>query len=401
MSADDKSVDSGSLSEGSDVPARPKVLPVALDAMGSDKGPKVIVEGALQAAKDLDLSSILVGPKDELESLFDSFGVSKASNKELPIYIHHASQVIEMGDSPARAVRRKSDSSLAVAYNLLEQQKVSAMLSAGNSGAMMAAGRMICGLVPGIERPAIATIMPVPGDGRPNVILDTGANVDCHAQNLVQFAVMGSIYYNSLFGEDFPRVGLLSNGSEKSKGTDIIRAAASTLSQLGSINYIGFVEGRDATVDKVDVIVCDGFVGNVLLKASEGVVRLVYEQLMIEANSGLLGKIGLGFLKGALKRVFAQKFDYSAYGGSPLLGLNNLAFVLHGSSDARAVKNAVRTAHAFASCGMTQKITQEMIRLDEILVSGEGDELFTDMFSSGTVLSNTTVLSGNNKKKEK
>lgn len=366
------------IQDKSALPARPKTLPIALDAMGSDKGPEVMVEGAVQAAKEFDASSILVGPKEQLHAMLDSLGA-----KNLPVYIRHASQVIEMGDSPARAVRRKSDSSLAVAYQLLKSNEVSAMLSAGNSGAMMAAGRMICGLVPGIERPAIATIMPVPGDGKPNVILDTGANVDCHAQNLVQFGVMGSIYYNSLFDVDFPRVGLLSNGSEKSKGTDVIRAAAGTLSQLSSINYIGFVEGRDATTDSVDVIVCDGFVGNVLLKASEGVVRLVYEQLMIEAKSGILGKIGLGFLKNALKRVFAQKFDYSAYGGSPLLGLTHLAFVLHGSSDVRAVKNAIRTAHSFASSGMTQKITQEMISLDEVLASIQEDQIFTDIKIKG------------------
>jgi glycerol-3-phosphate acyltransferase PlsX len=197
---------------------------------------------------------------------------------------------------------------------------------------------------------------------------------------------MGSIYYTSLFEVDFPRVGLLSNGTEKSKGNDVIRAAASTLSQLSSINYLGFVEGRDATADKVDVIVCDGFVGNVLLKVSEGCVRLIYEQLMIEAKSGVFSRIGLGFLKGALKQVFAHKFDYSAYGGSPLLGLTRLAFVLHGSSDSRAVKNAIRTAHIFAASGMTQKITQEMISLDELLTASGDGELFTDMFSGAPVI---------------
>lgn len=351
------------------LPAFGQVLPVAVDAMGSDLGPKVMVEGAIQANKEIGASSILVGPKEELTSILNSFGA-----QDLPIYIRHAPQVIEMDDSPVRAVRRKPDSSLCVAYDLLNRSEVSAMLSAGNSGAMMAAGKMLCGLVPGIERPAIATILPVPGEGRPNVVLDSGANVDCHAQNLVQFAIMGSIYYSSLFGVSSPRVGLLSNGSEPSKGTDIVRAAALTLSQLDSINYIGFVEGRDATIDKVDVVVCDGFVGNVLLKATEGAVRLVYEQLKHEAKRGILRKLGIGLFRGALKEVFTNKFDYTSYGGAPLLGLNKLAFVLHGSSDARAVKSAISLAHTFATNGMTQKIIQELTSLEDRLhgISDEG-----------------------------
>jgi glycerol-3-phosphate acyltransferase PlsX len=356
-------VDHNKMSQGSS-----QVMPVAVDAMGSDHGPRVMVEGAVQAYKEIGATSILVGPKEDLSSILASLGAS-----DLPIYIRHAPQIIEMDDSPVRSVRRKPDASLCVAYDLLNRSEVSAMLSAGNSGAMMAAGKILCGLVPGIERPAIATIIPVAGIGKPNVVLDSGANVDCHAQNLVQFAVMGSIYYSSLFGVTNPRVALLSNGTEPSKGTDVVRAAAATLSQLETINYIGFVEGRDATVDKVDVVVCDGFVGNVLLKATEGAVRLVYEQLKHEAKRSLIRKLGATLFKGALSEVFSHKFDYTAYGGAPLLGLSKLAFVLHGSSDARAVKSAIRLAHTFATNGMTQKIIQELTSLEDRL-HGMSDE---------------------------
>ena len=182
---------------------------------------------------------------------------------------------------------------------------------------------------------------------------------------------------------DFPRVALLSNGTEESKGTDVVRAAAVTLKSLELVNYIGFVEGRDATSNTADVIVCDGYTGNVLLKTAEGAVRLVYEQLMFEANRGIFRKLGLGLFRGALKEVFVNKFDYSSYGGAPLLGLNKLAFVLHGSSDARAVKNAIRLAHSFATNGMTEKIIQELASLEDKL-HGE-DEVLSDSFAENLI----------------
>ncbi len=359
---------------GESLPGRANVLPIAVDAMGSDNGPEVIVEGAVQACKEFGAQSILVGPKEDLETILSKLGAS-----DLALYVRNADQVIEMHESAAKSVRRKPNASVCVAYDMLVKKEVSAMLSAGNSGAMMVAGNLLCGLVPGIERPAIATLIPRPGDGKPNVILDSGANVSCSAENLIQFAVMGSIYYSSLFDVDFPKVGLLSNGTEASKGTDVIRAAAATLKTLELVNYIGFVEGRDATKDTADVIVCDGYTGNVLLKTAEGAVRLVYEQLMYEANRGIIRKLGLGLFRGVLKEVFVNKFDYSSYGGAPLLGLNKLAFVLHGSSDARAVKSAIKLAHSFATRGMTEKIIQELASLEDKL-HGEED-VFSGSFS--------------------
>lgn len=347
-------------SKNSAAPAKRPELPVAVDAMGGDHGPSVQVQGVLEAYKEFGARSILVGPEQELKQIIASLG-----GQNHGVEVVDAPEVITMEESPAKAVRRKPNSSLCVAYSLVQSGRASAILSSGNSGAMMAAGRFICGLLPGIERPAIATLIPVAGNGRPNVILDSGANVDCHAQNLVQFAVMGAIYYTSLFDEPQPKVALLSNGTESSKGTDIIRAASLILARLDWINYVGYVEGRDVTAERANVIACDGFVGNVLLKSMEGCVRLIYQQLRHEGSKGMLRRLGLGLSRGMLRDVFAHKFDYTAYGGAPLLGLRHLAVVLHGSSDSRAVKNAVRLAHSFSVSGMTERIRSALMQLDE------------------------------------
>ncbi len=344
-------------------------LPVAVDAMGGDHGLGVQVEGVLQAWTEYGIKSILVGPENDLRSKLNGLGGSG-----FPIGIVDAPDVVTMDESPVRAVRKKPNSSLCVAYGLVQEGQASSVISAGHSGAMMAAGRLICGLLPGIERPAIATLIPVAGDGTPNVVLDSGANIDSHAQNLVQFAIMGSIYYTSLFDSKNPRVGLLSNGTEPSKGTDINRAASSILSDLSVVNYIGYVESRDVPKQVADVIVCDGFVGNILLKAMEGCVRLIYDQLRHDGRRSLLNGIGVACSRKLYKQVFLEKFDYTAYGGAPLLGLNKLALVLHGSSDARAVKNAVRVADSFARIRMIERIRQTLSQLEDSMpLMDDGD----------------------------
>lgn len=353
-------------------------LPVAVDATGGDLGIDVQVEGAILACREFGVPSILVGPEDALRARLQMLGAG-----DLPIRIKHAPHTITMDDSPARAVRRKPDSSLCVACNLVAQGQASAVISAGNSGAMMAAGTLIFGLIPGIERPAIAALIPVAGDGAPTIVLDSGANIDCRATNLVQFALMGSIYCSSLMGIARPRVALLSNGSEPSKGTDIIRAAAMILSQVDAVNYVGYVEGRDVATGAAHVIVCDGFVGNVMLKSMEGAVRLVAEQLRHEAKKGVMRRLGLGLARGVLKDVFLERFDYTAHGGAPLLGLTKLGLVLHGSSDARAVKNAIRVADNFARSKMAEKITVAMAQLDERLPLS-AEEILSGMFKSKT-----------------
>ncbi|HMO16904.1 MAG TPA: phosphate acyltransferase PlsX [Oligoflexia bacterium] len=356
------------------------VLPLALDTMGGDLGPRVQVEGAIRAFKDKSVKSILVGPENELRDIVSGFGAS-----DLGFRIEHAPDVIEMSAAPAKAVRRKPNSSLCVAYNLVIEGKASGILSSGNSGAMMAAGRMICGLLPGIERPAIATLIPTYGDGHPNVVIDSGANVDCHANHLVHFAVMGAIYHSSLFGKVRPRVALLSNGSEPSKGTDMIRSASMILSEMEGVNYVGYVEGRDVTSNKTDVVVCDGFVGNVLLKGMEGCVTLIYKQMLHEARSSIVSRIGFFLAKKALKAVFRGKFDHSAHGGAPLLGLKELAMVLHGSSEARAVESALLLSDSFVKSGMTRKITSAMSALEEQLVDLDGS-FVSGMFASGDAM---------------
>ena len=377
-----------------------QTAPIAVDTMGGDKSLSVQVEGAIQATKEFGSRVILVGPEADLRRSLDSY-----TGNPRYLEIVHAPDVITMEDSPTRAVRKKPDSSLCVAYNLVEDGKASAILSSGNSGAMMAAGRIICGLLPGIERAAIATLIPVAGDGLPNVVLDSGANVECHAHHLVQFAVMGSVYYECLFAENRrltngakpnkPKVALLSNGEEPTKGTDIIRAAYAVLTEMRGINFVGFIEGRDVPANVADVIVCDGLVGNVLLKGMEGCVKLFFEQLMHEGKKSLLGKIALGLSKSTYKRVFREKFDYTNYGGAPLLGLRKLAVVLHGSSDSRAVRNAIKIADTFNKLDMTDKIAHELGQLDEL-------ELFhEDTVFLGNIAKSKFYESGTKKKGDK
>jgi len=354
--------------------------PIAVDTMGGDKGLGVQVEGAVQAHREFGSDIVLVGPETDLRQKLESL----TGNRNY-LEIAHAPDVITMDDSPTRAVRKKPESSLCIAYNLVQQGKASAILSSGNSGAMMAAGRIICGLLPGIERSAIATLIPVAGDGLPNVVLDSGANVECHAHHLVQFAVMGSVYYECLFSEQLkrrngndsvkPKVALLSNGEEPSKGTDIIRSAFAVLREMENIKFVGFIEGRDVPAQMADVIVCDGLVGNVLLKGMEGCVKLFFDQLLHEGHKSLVGKLALWLSKGTYRRVFREKFDYSNYGGAPLLGLRKLAIVLHGSSDSRAVKNAIKIGQTFAALKMTEKIASELGQLEELELFDE-DSVF-------------------------
>lgn len=366
------SYSTGQFADSSDQPLKRGAgsqLPVAVDAMGGDHGLAVQVEGALQAWREYGIKSLLVGPENDLRARLSALG-----GIDSPLEIIDAPEVVTMDESPVRAVRKKPNSSLCVAYEQVQQGRASSIISAGHSGAMMAAGRLLCGLLPGIERPAIATLIPVAGDGQPNVVLDSGANIDSHAQNLVQFAIMGSIYHTSLFGKKDPRVALLSNGTEPSKGTDIIRTASAIMSGLSVINYIGYVEARDVPKQVADVIVCDGFVGNVLLKAMEGCVRLIYDQLRHEARRSVFNWFGMALSRRLYKQVFLEKFDYTAYGGAPLLGLNQLALVLHGSSDARAVKNAIRVADNFARLEMIERIRKTLSQLEDSMpLLDEGD----------------------------
>lgn len=335
-------------------------LPIAVDAMGGDNGPRVVVEGAVEAARRFGIASILVGNETEIKEYLNSY----PDGSSLPISVQHASQVVEMDDTPGLAIRGKTDSSVRVAFEIVASGKASAVVSSGNTGAIMAAGVFVGGTLPGIARPAIASLIPKGTAGTPTVLLDSGANTGCQAFQLVQFAIMGHHYAVSALGVKQPRVALLSNGTEISKGNDIIRAAALMLSELEGVNFIGYVEGRDIAKDVVDVVVCDGFVGNIVLKAMEGSVGLVLDSMKAVVETSLRAKIGMWLAKPALKGIFKEKLDPAAYGGAPLLGLGHIAIKCHGSSKGRAVMNGIRVAQKFVEEGVLDELQGALSQLD-------------------------------------
>ena len=335
-------------------------LPVAIDAMGGDLGPAVVVEGVLRAERELGINSVLVGNESELRALLARNGSSSSSR----ITVEAASEVVTMEDSPSRVVRGKANSSLRRAFDLVREGKASSVVSPGNTGAVMAAGLFAVGTLPGIARPAIATLIPKVGDNTPTVLLDSGANIDCHATQMVQFALMGSNYARVALGIPSPRVGLLSNGSELSKGTDSIRATALILQSYKEINFIGFIEGRDLPRNVVDVVVCDGFIGNIVLKTMEGSVELVLDSIRHYVERSMRGKLGIWLAKPMFKALFREKLDPSSYGGAPLLGLGAVAIVCHGASNSKAIFNAVRVAQKFVEEKLIEKLEESLGALD-------------------------------------
>jgi glycerol-3-phosphate acyltransferase PlsX len=335
-------------------------LPVAFEAMGGDRGPSVAVEGAVAAWKAWGTESILVGDEvqlAELKSAIDPHG-------RCGIQIRHAPEVVGMDETPAVSLRKKPRSSIRIAHQLIVSGEASSVVSAGNTGAMMATGLFELGTIQGISRPAIATLIPKKGSAKPTVLIDSGANTECHARQLVQFAVMGDIYARDILGCQAPRVALLSNGSESSKGTDITRAAAFVLEALGGFHYVGYIEGNDLPNDIADVVVCDGFVGNVLLKGMEGAVKLVFDSIKSFSKEDIRGRLGLWLAHRLLKRVFKEKLDPSAYGGAPLLGLKGVSIVAHGSSDSRALMNALRLASRLSEIGVVTSLERAMAVLE-------------------------------------
>lgn len=262
-----------------------------------------------------------------------------------------------MEDSAARAVRAKRDSSLRVASRLVRDGVAQGMLSAGNTGAIMATAKMVQGVVPGVHRPALAAVFPTV-KGTPVVVVDVGANVDCSPLMLAQFAVMGEIYSRIILGRPKPRVGILSIGEEDHKGNEVTRSAAPLLKGL-SLNFIGNVEGRDIYGGQVDVVVCDGFIGNVALKVSEGLVDMVRHLLRESLEATITGKIGYALAKTAFTE-FKKRVDYSEYGGAPLLGVRGVCIICHGRSNANAIKNAIRVAKEFSTGSVNRQIEDEL-----------------------------------------
>lgn len=331
------------------------MLTIAVDAMGGDHAPKPEVEGAIRAAKTLGVKVVLVGREDVVRRELDSHEDSAS----LPIEVHHASEQITMHDSAARAVRSKRDSSLRVASRLVRDGCAQGFVSAGNTGAVMATAKMVQGVVPGVDRPALAGVFPTLS-GAPVVMVDVGANVDCSPHMLAQFAIMGEMYSRVVLRRENPRVGLLSIGEEEHKGNEMTRAATPLLKSL-PIHFIGNVEGRDIYTGKADVIVCDGFIGNVALKVSEGLVEMIKSMLQESLEATITRKIGYVLSRAAFTD-FRRRVDYAEYGGAPLLGVKGVCIICHGRSNGNAIKNAIRVAAEFSSGKINQSIESEFKR---------------------------------------
>ncbi len=328
---------------------------VAVDAMGGDHAPSHEVAGAVMAARRWQVSVALVGQVDQIER-----ELANHSTDGLKISVHAASEVVGMCESASQAVRKKKNSSIRVAFDMVKDGAADAIVSTGNSGATMAAGMFVLKRIQGIDRPAIATIVPNLVDQ--SVILDVGGNVDCKPLNLVQFALMGDVFARQMLGKTGPRVGLLSNGEEESKGNELTRDAHQLL-KSAPFNYVGYIEGRDIYNGAVDVVVCDGFVGNVVLKVSEGLAEALGKMLKAEFSSRFMSRIGYLMAKPALK-AFRKKVDYAEYGGAPLLGIQGTGMICHGSSSPRAIMNAIRMAYDYEARQVNRQLIEQLSKTD-------------------------------------
>ena len=341
---------------------------IALDAMGSDRAPKPEIEGAIQAARQYGVRVLLVGPQDVVQAELRSHPLAA----RLPIEVVHASEFITMEDK-VEAIRGKRDSSMRVGLRMVREGQAAGFVTAGNTGAAMATAKVVLGGVPGVDRPALAAVFPT-APRNPAMLLDVGANVDCTAQNLAEFAVMGDVYFRAIFGDSLggkrssaPRVGLLSIGEEESKGNELTREAFQLLKQL-PLNFVGNVEGRDLYNGQVDVIVADGFVGNVALKISEGVANLVRTALKESLKATITRQVGAWLSRSAFID-FKKRLDHTEYGGAPLLGVKGVCIITHGSSNANAMKNAIRVAAELAERGITLAIERGLATLHPIAMN--------------------------------
>lgn len=338
---------------------------IAIDAMGGDFAPAEVVAGALMAQEKLGVEVLLVGDQQQLEAcLRDHPSVSS------PPEIVSSEGTVEMNEEPLDALKRKPKASINVAMNLLKEERADAVVSAGHSGATMAAALLRVGRLPGIDRPAIGAVLPTLDPTSPVLVLDVGANVDCRPKFLEQFAVMGSIYSQYVLGIDAPRVGLLNIGEEASKGDDLAVRTYQMLQENAQINFAGNAEGRDVLSGHYDVIVCDGFVGNVVLKFAEGVGEIVLHLLKDELSKGWRAKIGTALLKPSLKR-FKQRVDHVEHGGGLLLGVAGVCIIGHGSSKAPTICNAIRSARDAIDNGVLERIRSQYEKPHQKAASGQ------------------------------
>ena len=331
---------------------------IAVDAMGADRAPKPEVDGAILAARHHDVQVLLVGQEDVIRKELRLHPLWQ----RLPIEIVPASEVIGMHEKAAKAVRAKRDSSMRVGLRLVRDGRAAGFVSAGNTGACMATAKMVLGAMPGVDRPALAAVFPT-AQGTATILIDVGANVDSKPENLQQFAIMGDVYFRTIFADNFPsshhpRVGLLSVGEEEGKGNELTKEAFKLIKEL-PLNFVGNVEGRDLFNGKADVLVCDGFVGNVALKISEGMAETVRYLLRQSLQATITRQVGFMLSRQAFVD-FKKRLDYSEYGGAPLLGIKGVCIISHGSSNSNAIKNAIRVAAEFANSKMNHVIEQQI-----------------------------------------
>ncbi len=322
---------------------------IVVDAMGGDYAPGVVIDGAVAAVREYDVEVILVGKEDAIKNLLHK--VKYTGNR---IHIHHAPDVIGMSESAATSVRRKRQSSIVVGVNLVKEGKGQAFFSAGNTGAVVCAATLGLGLLPGVERPGIAIVTPtVKGI---SLVIDVGANIDPKPNQLLQYGIMADAYFRHILNRPNPTVGILNIGEEEGKGTDFIKEARDLL-QKSALNFIGNVEGKEFFSGKCDIIICDGFVGNIALKVSESAAEAMQVFLRRHLLSNILGKIGVLFLAPNFSR-FKKELDYAEYGGAPLLGVNGVAIIGHGRSNVKAIKNAIRVAKEEVERKFNEKILE-------------------------------------------
>ena len=331
---------------------------IAVDAMGGDFGPAVVVPGAIEAARLHDLHVRLVGNTPKLEA-----ELAKLDLANVHFDIVHADDVVHMNEKPSDILRRKKNASIQVACRLVKDGEADGVVSAGHSGATVACGMFIMGRLPGVERPALAALLPTEKD--PVVVLDAGANVDCRPYHLFQFGRMDDAFARDLLGYASPRVSLLSIGEEEGKGNSQVKEAYELLKMAQNLNFIGNAEGRDIFTGDVDVVVCDGFVGNIVVKMSEGLATSLIHMLKRVFTSGLLPSLGGLLAKGAFKK-FAKTIDYAEIGGAPLLGLQSLAIVCHGRSNARAMTNAIKMGGTFVRKGTNNRLAETILANEEL-----------------------------------
>ncbi len=350
--------------------ARPLTRKVVVDAMGSDNAPHPEIDGALAATRDLGVGVILVGQTERVEPELRRCGWRRQGDHGIEFV--EAAEVIGMNDPVATSVRRKRKSSLRIGAKLVADGQADGFVSAGNTGAAMATAKMVLGMLPGVDRPALAALIPTKSN-KPVLLLDVGANSDCKPLHMAQFAIMGDAYARTVLGVARPLVGLMSIGEEEAKGNELTKEAFPLLRDLSSLNFFGNVEGRDVFTGMVDVIVTDGFTGNVMLKLSEGLQDAFLSMIRRELSASAITKAGAVLARPAFQRL-KKKLDYSEYGGAPLLGVQRIVVVGHGSSNARAIRNAIRNVKEFSERGASERIQRGIAETNarEVELAGGG-----------------------------